>query len=83
LAGFIVGFDGEKPGAGQRVYEFVEQTAIPTAMVSMLQALPDTALWHRLKKEGRLVGGSADINQATLMNFEPTRPIEDIAERIY
>lgn len=80
MAGFIVGFDGEKPGAGQRVYEFVEQTAIPTAMVSMLQALPDTALWHRLEREGRLVGGSADINQATLMNFEPTRPIETIAE---
>jgi radical SAM superfamily enzyme YgiQ (UPF0313 family) len=80
MAGFIVGFDGEKPGAGQRIYQFVEQTAIPTAMVSMLQALPDTALWHRLEKEGRLVGGSADINQATLMNFEPTRPIEEIAE---
>jgi radical SAM superfamily enzyme YgiQ (UPF0313 family) len=80
MAGFIVGFDGEKPGAGQRVYQFVEQTAIPTAMVSMLQALPDTALWHRLEKEGRLVGQSADINQATLMNFEPTRPIEAIAE---
>lgn len=80
MAGFIVGFDGEKPGAGQRVYQFVEQTAIPTAMVSMLQALPDTALWHRLAKEGRLVGESADINQATLMNFEPTRPIEEIAE---
>jgi len=80
MAGFIVGFDGEKPEAGRRVYEFVEQTAIPTAMVSMLQALPDTALWHRLEREGRLVGGSADINQATLMNFEPTRAIEEIAE---
>jgi radical SAM superfamily enzyme YgiQ (UPF0313 family) len=80
MAGFIIGFDGETPGAGRRVYEFVEQTAIPTAMVSMLQALPDTALWHRLAKDGRLMGESADINQATLMNFEPTRPIEDIAE---
>jgi radical SAM superfamily enzyme YgiQ (UPF0313 family) len=80
MAGFIVGFDGEKSGAGERVYQFVEQTAIPTAMVSMLQALPDTALWHRLEKEGRLLGESADINQATLMNFEPTRPIEEIAE---
>ena len=80
MAGFIIGFDGEKAGAGQRIYQFVEQTAIPTAMVSMLQALPDTALWHRLEKEERLVGVSADINQATLMNFEPTRPIEEIAE---
>ena len=80
MAGFIVGFDGEKSGAGDRIYNFVEQTAIPTAMVSMLQALPDTALWHRLEKEGRLLGKSADINQATLMNFVPTRPIEEITE---
>lgn len=80
MAGFIIGFDGEKPGAGQRVCQFVEQTAIPTALFSMLQALPDTALWHRLKKEGRLLGQSADINQSTLMNFIPTRPIEEIAQ---
>lgn len=80
MAGFIIGFDGEKTGAGQRIYQFVEQTAIPTAMVSMLQALPDTALWHRLEKEGRLLGQSADINQATLMNFVPTRAIEEITE---
>lgn len=80
MAGFIIGFDGEKAGAGQRVARFVEQTAIPTALFSMLQALPDTALWHRLEREGRLIPGSADINQVTLMNFVPTRPIEDIAQ---
>ncbi|MGD1943815.1 MAG: B12-binding domain-containing radical SAM protein [Leptolyngbyaceae cyanobacterium] len=80
MAGFIIGFDGEKSGAGQRVAQFVEQTAIPTAMFSMLQALPDTALWHRLAKEDRLLGQSADANQVTLMNFVPTRPIEEIAD---
>lgn len=79
MAGFIIGFDGEKAGAGQRVCQFVEQTAIPTALFSMLQALPDTALWHRLNREGRLLNKNADINQVTLMNFVPTRPIEDIA----
>lgn len=79
MAGFIIGFDGEKPGAGDRIVQFVEKTAIPTALFSMLQALPDTALWHRLKKEGRLRSESADINQSTLMNFVPTRPIEEIA----
>jgi hypothetical protein len=67
-----VGFDGAKPAASKCIYQFVEQTAIPTAMVSTPQALPDTALWHRLEKEGRLLGQSADINQATLMNFVPT-----------
>ena len=80
MAGFIIGFDGEKSGAGKRIVEFVEQTAIPTAFFSMLQALPDTALWHRLEREGRLQGQSANINQTTLMNFVPTRPIEEIAQ---
>ncbi len=79
MAGFIIGFDGEKKGAGQRIVKFVEQTSIPTALFSMLQALPDTALWHRLKREGRLRGESANINQTTLMNYVPTRPLEEIA----
>ncbi|MGB5637051.1 MAG: B12-binding domain-containing radical SAM protein [Waterburya sp.] len=79
MAGFIIGFDGEKPQAGDRIVQFVEQTGIPMAMFSMLQALPSTALWHRLEKEGRLLNSSANINQTTLMNFLPTRAIEDIA----
>ena len=80
MAGFIIGFDGEKQGAGDRIVRFVEQTNIPTTTFAMLQALPNTALWHRLEKEGRLRDGKyANINQTTLMNFIPTRPLEDIA----
>jgi radical SAM superfamily enzyme YgiQ (UPF0313 family) len=80
MAGFIIGFDGEKAGAGDRIVRFVEQTTIPTAMFSMLQALPDTALEHRLRKEGRLLDRASGMNQTTLMNFVPTRPLEDIAK---
>lgn len=82
MAGFIIGFDGEKSGAGDRIIQFVETTAIPIAMFSMLQVLPNTGLWHRLNKEGRLIESSetANINQTTLMNFVPTRPIEEIAQ---
>jgi len=79
MAGFIIGFDGEKTGAGDRIIEFVEQTAIPTAVFGILQALPHTALWYRLEKEGRLVNTSMDGNQMALMNFTPTRPVEEIA----
>lgn len=79
MAGFIIGFDGEKAGAGDRIVRFVEQTTIPTAMFSMLQALPDTALEHRLRKEERLLDQASGMNQTTLMNFIPTRPLEDIA----
>jgi radical SAM superfamily enzyme YgiQ (UPF0313 family) len=81
MAGFIIGFDGEKPGAGDRIVEFVEATAIPQALCSMLQALPNTALWYRLQKEGRLLDSDeeANIHQTTLTNFIPTRPLEELA----
>jgi radical SAM superfamily enzyme YgiQ (UPF0313 family) len=79
IAGFVIGFDGEKSGIGKRIVEFVEQAAIPTALLAMLQALPNTALWHRLQKEGRLLEQSGDINQTTLMNFIPARPVEEVA----
>lgn len=82
MAGFIIGFDGEKSGAGDRIIDFVETTAIPQALFSMLQALPNTALWHRLEKEGRLRAAEAEANghQTTLINFVPTRPLEEIAQ---
>ena len=80
MAGFIIGFDGEKSGAASRIIRFVEEAAIPTALFGMLQALPNTALWERLEKEERLVQSDRqDINQSTLMNFIPTRPIEELA----
>ena len=81
MAGFILGFDGEKAGAGDRIIEFVEATAIPKAMFGMLQALPNTALWKRLQKEGRLLEDKQETqgHQMDLMNFVPTRPLEELA----
>ena len=82
MAGFIIGFDGEKAGAGQRIVDFVNRTGIPAAMMGMLQALPNTSLWHRLEKEGRLIEDKSvakGVNQTNLLNFRPTRPIQDIA----
>ncbi|MBE9211258.1 DUF4070 domain-containing protein [Plectonema cf. radiosum LEGE 06105] len=83
MAGFILGFDGEKVGAGSRIIDFVETTAIPNAMFGLLQALPNTALWHRLEKEGRLLEidqkGNTGNQTTSLTNFIPTRPIEELA----
>lgn len=80
-AGFILGFDGERDGAGDRIQAFVEETSIPQPMLGILQALPNTALWDRLKREQRLLddAGHPTGDQNTLMNFVPTRPIADIA----
>jgi radical SAM superfamily enzyme YgiQ (UPF0313 family) len=50
-------------------------------MLGLLQALPNTALWERLKKEERLMDSidNSTGDQNTLMNFVPTRPVTDIA----
>ena len=54
MGSFIIGLDGETPGAGQRICSFMEQTAIPMAMLGVLHVPPHTRLWQRLEKEGRL-----------------------------
>ncbi len=80
MSGFILGFDGEKSGAGQRIQAFVEETGIPQAHLNLLQALHNTAMWQRLQLEGRLLEGFDEYlgSQRSLMNFIPTRPVEEI-----
>jgi hypothetical protein len=48
-------------------------------MLNLLQALPNTALWDRLKEEHRLTGTSAtaDMVEASF-NFLPSRPAAEI-----
>jgi hypothetical protein len=45
--------------------------AIPLAMVGLLNALPDTQLWKRLEREGRLLGSDATGNNTVCtFNFK-------------
>ena len=53
-AGFILGFDNDGPDSFDRMIDFVQEAAIPYAMVGMLSALPNTPLYQRLEKENRL-----------------------------
>jgi radical SAM superfamily enzyme YgiQ (UPF0313 family) len=82
MAGFILGFDNEQIGAGGRIEEFVEKTGILQAHISLLQALPNTAMWTRLQKEERLLEGFSKYftSQKALMNFIPTRPMAEIIQ---
>ncbi len=52
--GFIVGFDADTPSTFERLTEFIQSTGIVTAMVGLLQAIPGTRLYDRLKQAGRL-----------------------------
>jgi radical SAM superfamily enzyme YgiQ (UPF0313 family) len=70
MGGFIVGFDSDEPAAFEAQRRFLEDAPIPLAMVGLLTALPDTQLWRRLDREGRLRHDS-DGEQMTRPNFEP------------
>jgi len=80
MAGFIVGFDNDPDDIFERQIRFIRDSAIPLAMVGLLTALPDTQLWRRLEKEGRLLGESSGNNTNCALNFVPkmnaTRLIE-------
>ena len=71
MAGFIVGFDNDPEDIFDRQIDFIRESAIPLAMVGLLTALPDTQLWRRLKREGRLLKESSGNNTEASLNFIP------------
>jgi radical SAM superfamily enzyme YgiQ (UPF0313 family) len=72
MGGFIVGFDNDKPDIFKRQFEFIQRSGVATAMVGLLTALPQTRLWQRLKREGRLEATSSGNNTQAELNFKPT-----------
>jgi radical SAM superfamily enzyme YgiQ (UPF0313 family) len=71
---FIVGFDNDDAGIFKEQLEFIQLSSIPVAMVGILQALPGTPLYERMRQEGRLRDNEAggirgDLNQLTYTNI--------------
>ena len=81
MAGFIVGFDNDPDDIFERQIEFIRESAIPLAMVGMLNALPDTQLWRRLEREGRLLGEDATGNNTiSTLNFVPKMDVDKLVQ---
>ncbi|MFA5111646.1 MAG: B12-binding domain-containing radical SAM protein, partial [Desulfobaccales bacterium] len=79
VASFIIGFDHEAAGAGNRICDFVEKYNIPAVMLNLLQAPPHTRLWERLKQEGRLLDlQTTGDSYGLALNFLPTRPAAEV-----
>ncbi len=83
MMGIIHGFDSDKPESVQRLIDFINSTHVPTVMIGLLQALPRTKLWNRLKTEGRLVENATGNNSDGTMNFIPYNMSEKTAEQNY
>ncbi len=70
--GFIVGFDNDPPEIFDRIISFIQESSVVTAMVGMLNALPSTKLYSRLKNEGRLINRTSGDNTDFSINFVPS-----------
>ncbi len=70
---FILGLDGQGPGAFDAVRDFVRQSALYEVQVTLQTPFPGTPLYERLQREGRLLA-KEDWDRCTLFDlmFEPT-----------
>ena len=80
MGGFIVGFDSDKPSTFQRQIDFIQKSGIVTAMVGMLQAIPGTLLFERLRREKRLLKTFSGDNVNGTTNIIPKMGIESLFE---
>ena len=71
MGGFIVGFDSDQPDIFKRQFDFIQRSGVVTAMVGLLTALPQTRLYQRLLREGRLETRSSGNNTDATLNFRP------------
>ena len=71
MGGFILGFDTDREDVFDRMVEFIQKSAIPVAMVGLLQAMPGTQLFRRLWNEGRILDAGDGDNTDCKLNFIP------------
>jgi radical SAM superfamily enzyme YgiQ (UPF0313 family) len=78
--GFILGFDSDGPECFDRMIEFVQRSGIVYAMAGMLEALPNTPLYRRLEREGRLRPAPAAGDSLAFTNVVTKLPARSLIE---
>ncbi len=71
MGGFIIGFDSDPPNIFDSQIRFIQTSGVAKAMIGLLNAIPGTRLYERLKKEGRLLPGCTGDNTDGSLNFIP------------
>ena len=80
MGGFILGFDTDSDDIFDRMVEFIQKSGIPIAMVGLLQAMPGTQLFRRLRQEGRILDEGHGNNTSDDLNFLPAMDAERLKE---
>uniref|UniRef100_A0A831ZM82 DUF4070 domain-containing protein n=1 Tax=Desulfacinum infernum TaxID=35837 RepID=A0A831ZM82_9BACT len=82
MGGFIIGFDNDPPDIFQKQVHFVQSTGVVTAMIGLLTAVPETRLYKRLEREGRLLFKPSGDNTSLegTLNFIPKMDRQKIVD---
>ncbi len=81
MGGFIVGFDHDTKSIFDTMINFIQKSGICVSMVGILNVLPETRLFKRLKKENRLIEISTGNNTDFSVNFIPKNmTVEELIE---
>jgi radical SAM superfamily enzyme YgiQ (UPF0313 family) len=75
-SGIILGLDTDTPDTESRLKEFIDLSQIPILTINLLQALPRTPLWDRLKLADRLIADDAGLES----NVRFLRPHDDVVD---
>lgn len=77
-AGFILGFDHDKPWIFDRLINFIQSTGVVTAMVGLLNAPRGTKLYQRMLSENRIAKVSSGDNTDYSTNIIPKMDLNEL-----
>jgi hopanoid C-2 methylase len=73
-SGIILGLDTDSADSEARLKAFIDVSEIPILTINLLQALPRTPLWDRLKRDGRLIADDTGLES----NVRFLRPYDEV-----
>jgi hopanoid C-2 methylase len=73
-SGIILGLDTDSADTEARLKAFIDRAQVPILTINLLQALPRTPLWDRLRREGRLIADDDGLES----NVRFLRPYDEV-----
>jgi radical SAM superfamily enzyme YgiQ (UPF0313 family) len=73
-SGIILGLDTDTADTETRLKAFIDRSQVPILTINLLQALPRTPLWDRLRSEGRLIADDEGLES----NVRFLRPYDEV-----
>ena len=73
-SGIILGLDTDTADTEERLKAFIDASNVPILTINLLQALPKTPLWDRLKRDQRLIADDSGLES----NVRFLRPYDEV-----